>query len=96
MKRSGCDRPANCMQGADHACIPASSELVLRIEAQGVETLAKQALPLAVLLPQPVYSVQSHGIQWEEASQMCITNLVCSVVLCIEQCVRNREEREDP
>ena len=48
MKRSGRDRPANCIQGADHVRIPASREFVLHIEAQRVGALAKQALPLAV------------------------------------------------
>ena len=36
--------------------------------------------------------VQSHRIQWKEASQMCFTNLVCSVVLCIV-CKVNRREK---
>ena len=47
MKRSGCYLAANCIQSADQARIPASRELVLRIEEQCVEALAKQALRLA-------------------------------------------------
>ena len=46
MKRSGGDRSTNCIQGADHACIPVRRELVLRIDTQAFEAHAKQALPL--------------------------------------------------
>ena len=43
VKWSGSDRPANCIQGADDACIPASHELMLLVQTDRLEALAKQA-----------------------------------------------------
>ena len=43
VKWSGSDRSANCIQGADEACISASHELVLLVQHARVEALAKQA-----------------------------------------------------
>ena len=43
MKRSGSDRPSNLVQGSDEACIPANRGLVLLVQHNRVEALAKQA-----------------------------------------------------
>ena len=43
MKWSGPDRPAKCIHGADQARIPASRELVLLVQHDLLEALAKQA-----------------------------------------------------
>ena len=47
MKWGEDDCPADCIQGADEVCIIASRELVLLVQHDRVEALAKQALPLA-------------------------------------------------
>ena len=47
MKRSGSDRPSNGVQGSDQAGILASRELVLLVQHDRVEALAKLTSALA-------------------------------------------------